>query len=67
MNNAEHNCHTESKPNIYLTASFYHENLGKLIPQRQKRLHFNEARLQVGMAVASAGRYANNLHLDPGI
>jgi len=52
MNNAEHNCHTVSKPNIYLTASFYHENLGKLIPQRQKRLHFNEARLQVGMAVA---------------
>ena len=44
-----------------LTASFQH-NLDKPAPQRLANLDFNGAR-DGGVAVASAGPYANHLHL----
>jgi len=43
-----------------LTA-FFQDNLGKPAPDRQTILNFNEARND-GVAVASAGPYANYFH-----
>jgi len=48
---------------IHLMA-FFQDNLSKLSPERQTILDFNQAR-DDGVAVASAGRYANDLHLTP--
>jgi len=48
---------------IHLTA-FFQDNLGKPAPERQTILDFAEAR-DDRVAVASAGPYANDLHLTP--
>jgi len=45
-----------------LMASFFQDSLGK--PASEKHLDFNEAR-DDRVAVASAGPYANYLHLAP--
>jgi len=42
------------------------DNLGKLTPERYTILDFTEAR-DDGVAVASAGPYADHLHLAPDI
>ena len=42
----------------------YMDNLDKLAPEKQTILDFNEAR-DDGVAVASAGLYANHLHFTP--
>jgi len=42
---------------------FFEDNLGKLTPEGLNDLDFNEAR-DDGVAVASAGTYANHLHLS---
>jgi len=44
--------------------TFFQDNLGKLAPERQTILHFTGAR-DDRVAVASAGPYANHLHLAP--
>jgi len=63
----EHNCLTHSSgtwnTHIRLTA-FFQDNLGKPAPERQTILDFTEAR-DDGVAVASAGPYANHLHHTP--
>jgi len=43
---------------------FFQDNLGKPAPERLNSPGFNEARSD-GEAVASAGPYANQLHLAP--
>ena len=43
---------------------FFLDKLGKPAPERQNHLDFNEER-DNGVAVASAGPYANHLHLVP--
>jgi len=48
---------------IHLTA-FFQDNLGKLTPKGYTILDFAAAR-DDGVAVASSGPYANNLHLTP--
>ena len=48
---------------IRLTA-FFQDNLGKPVPERYAILDFTGAR-DDGVAVASAGPYANHLHLAP--
>jgi len=42
--------------------AFFQENLSRLAPERQTILDFTAAR-DDGVAVASAGPYANHLHL----
>jgi len=44
--------------------AFFPDNLGKLARERQIILDFTAAR-DNGMVVASAGPYANHLHLAP--
>jgi len=44
--------------------AFFQDNLGKPAPERQTILDFTEARHD-GVAVASAGPYANHLHHTP--
>jgi len=44
--------------------AFFQDNLGKLARERQTSLDFIGAR-DDGVAVASAGPYANHLHLAP--
>jgi len=47
-----------------LTASFIQDNVDKPVPERLTKLDFNEER-DDGVAMASAGLYANHLHLAP--
>jgi len=44
--------------------AFFQDNLGKPAPESETILDFNEAR-DDGVALASAGPYANHLHLTP--
>ena len=44
--------------------AFFQDNQDKLAPERWTLLDFKQAR-DDEMAVASAGPYANNLHLTP--
>jgi len=46
----------------HLFSSLFHDSLGKLYQKSITNLDFNEAR-DDGVAVASAGPYANDLHL----
>jgi len=46
--------------------AFFQDNLSKPAPERQTILDFTGARNN-GVAVASAGPYANHLHLAPEI
>jgi len=47
-----------------LTDCFFQDNLGKPATEGKTILYFNEAR-DDGVEVASAGPYANHLHLTP--
>jgi len=50
--------------NTSIQRPLFQQNPGKSAPEKQTILDFNKAR-DDGVAVASAGPYANHLHLAP--